>query len=268
MPRGRAWQHSDDLSHQAWLKVLQGKRPPAEKWPQPSKQGQPTLQPRIQDKVRGLHPDVKVSVARDRISKLETALAAVGEDDETAPKLQEALRKARHQAQTPPVEVRVKSCENFLERARKNVSKSQEEVARAQQALTEAQQNHAKWVAEVAQAEQRLITLQTEAAIPCATASTEQAQPDWAAELQQLREKVNELQIQNLELKGSCKRQAVGIATPVSRGGPRLTEDFVPKATMAGNPHEVARLCHVMGTAATSRSTVTIPPSMVSNAVR
>ena len=57
-----------------------------------------------------------------------------------APKLQEALRKARQQTQTPPVEVRVKSCENFLERARKNVSKSQEEVAKGQQAMTEAQQ--------------------------------------------------------------------------------------------------------------------------------
>ena len=36
----------------------------------------------------------------------------------------------------------------------------------------------------------------------------------WAAELEQLRRKMNELQIQNLELQGSCKRQAVGISTP------------------------------------------------------
>ena len=64
----------------------------------------------------------------------------------------------------------------------------------------------------------------------------------------------------------------------------RLAEDFVPmcdedvvrwmqdrqadmqEATLAGNPHEVARLCHVMGTAATSWSTVAMPPSTVSNA--
>ena len=78
---GRAWQHIDDLSHQAGVA--------AEKWPRSSgaaQQAQPTPQPRSQDKVRGLHPDVKVSVARDRIVKLEAALAAVGEDDETAPK--------------------------------------------------------------------------------------------------------------------------------------------------------------------------------------
>ena len=66
----------------------------------------------------------------------------------------------------------------------------------------------------------------------------------------------------------------------------RLAEDFVPmcdedvvrwmqdrqadmqEATLAGNPHEVARLCCVMGTAATSWSTVTMPPSTVSNAVQ
>ena len=36
----------------------------------------------------------------------------------------------------------------------------------------------------------------------------------WAAELEQLHRKMNELPIQNLELQGSCKRQAVGISTP------------------------------------------------------
>ena len=66
------------------------------------------------------------------------------------------------------------------------------EVAKAQQVLTEAQQNHAKWVDEVAQAEQRLIALQTEAGSPCA--ATKQGSPDRATVLQKLREKVNELQ--------------------------------------------------------------------------
>ena len=162
MPRGRAWQHSDDLFHQAWLKVLQGKRPPAEKWPRQSgapKPGQPPVQP--QPKIRGLHPDVKVSVARDRIAKLEAAIAAVGDEDETAPKLKEGLRKARQQAQIPPIEVRVKSCEQFLDRARKNVLKAQEEVSKAQQFLMEAQKRHEERVTEVTEAERRLIMLQT-----------------------------------------------------------------------------------------------------------
>ena len=56
------------------------------------------------------------SVRGPRSDQLEAALAAVGEEDETAPKLQEALRKARQQAEIPSVEVR------------ENVSKAQEEV--------------------------------------------------------------------------------------------------------------------------------------------
>ena len=60
-----------------------------------------------------------------------------------------------------------------------------------------------------------------------------------------------------------------GVATIASTNHPRLQEDFVPMcnedvvrwmadrqadirdATMAGNAHEVARLCQVMGSAAT-----------------
>ena len=74
-------------------------------------------------------------------------------------------------------------------------------------------------------------------------------------------------------------------AAPICRSGPRLREDFVPgsdedilrwtqdrqadmqEATLAVKGHEVARLCHVMGTAATSWSTVSMMPSMVSSAV-
>ena len=45
--------------------------------------------------VRAAHPDEKVSVAQERVSKLEAALRAVGDDDETAASLREALKKAR-----------------------------------------------------------------------------------------------------------------------------------------------------------------------------
>ena len=250
--------------------MLQGKRPPAEKWPRQQgapKQGHPLVKP--QPKVRGLHPDVNVSVARDRIAKLEAAIAAVGEEDETAPKLQEALRRARQQAQS------------------NNSWKAQKEVSKAQQLLMEAQSRHAERLAEVTEVEQRMITLQTEAASHVAIVKDpiqEADRPDWA--LDQLRQRVNELQIQNTELRRSCKRQAVGISVPADRPGPRLKEDFVPgcdddiirrmqdrqadiqEATMAGNAHEVARLCHVMGSAVAGWSTPSMLPSMACNAVQ
>ena len=84
MPRGRAWQHSDDLSHQVWLKVLQGKRPPAEKWPRQSGAPKPVSH-------QSNHSPRFATFTR----MLEAVIAAVGDEDETAPKLKEALRKAR-----------------------------------------------------------------------------------------------------------------------------------------------------------------------------
>ena len=108
MPRGRAWQHSDGISHQSWLKVLQGKRPPAEKWLRSSEAGSATSTRSGQG--------AGSPVACDRIAKLEAALAVVGEEDDTAPQLQEALRMARRQAQILLVKVRLKSCEFFLKK--------------------------------------------------------------------------------------------------------------------------------------------------------
>ena len=111
------------------------------------------------------------------------------------------------------------------------------------------------------------------------------APPDLVAEVEQLRGKVIELHGQNRELQGSSKRQAIG-ATPMCRPGPRLQEDFVPmcnedimrwmedwqadihEATTAGNAHEVARLCRVMGSAAAEWSTPSTLPSMQTNSVR
>ena len=92
--------------------------------------------------------------------------------------------------------------------------------------------------------------------------------------------------MRTLEFQGSDKRQAVDTVTPLERGGPRLSEDFVPasdgdilrwmhdrqadvqQATMTRNGHDVASLCHIMGSAATSWSAPTMPLSMVSNSVR
>ena len=134
-------------------------------------------------------------------------------------------------------------------------------------------------MAEVIEAEQRLITLQTEAASHVAIVKDSiqvSDRPDWAVELDQLRQKVNELQIENTELRGSC------ISVPVD--WPRLKEDSVPgcdddiicwmqdrqadiqDATLASNAHEVARLCHVMGSAVAGWPCLL--PSMACNAVR
>ena len=84
----------------------------------------------------GRHPDEKAAVARERASKLEAALRAVGDDDDTAPSLREALKKARQQAVPLSPQDKVAQCESFLERARKREAAARELVLQAQTELT------------------------------------------------------------------------------------------------------------------------------------
>ena len=52
-----------------------------------------------------------------RVTKLEAAMAAVGESDPTFAGLQDALKKAKAQAQVRPVADRIASSKVFIERA-------------------------------------------------------------------------------------------------------------------------------------------------------
>ena len=94
-------------------------------------------------------------MARERASKLEAALRAVGDDDDTAPSLREALKKARQQAVPLSPQDKVAQCESFLERARKREAAARELVLQAQTELT-------RLSAEVVEGEQRLATLRAE----------------------------------------------------------------------------------------------------------
>ena len=58
----------------------------------------PSARQATDTKIRAPHPEEKVAVAQERVSKLQAALRAVGDDDDTAPNLREALKKARQQA--------------------------------------------------------------------------------------------------------------------------------------------------------------------------
>ena len=104
---------------------------------------------------------------------------------------------------------------------------------------------------------------------------------DVAVELEELRAKLVATELERDEARSAraCKRQATAVVcegTPIPESSVplRSREDFVPMCEEdvfrwmqeAGNGHEVARLCHVLGTAATNWSTPT--PSMLSNAVQ
>ena len=106
---------------------------------------------------RGPPPEEVLSNARARVSKLEAAMAAVG--DPTYVGLQDALKKAKAQAQVRPVAERIASSKVFIERAKKRIIAGREEVSRAQEVLTTAQAHLLTEERGLADAEARLATL-------------------------------------------------------------------------------------------------------------
>ena len=125
--------------------------------------------------IRAPHPDEKAAAAQERASKLEVALTAVGDDDNTAPNLREALKRARQQAVPLSTQDKVAQCESFLERAKKR-------EAAARELVLEAQTELARLSAEVVEGEQRLATLRAELDAV-----------DMSAEVQRLRALVEQL---------------------------------------------------------------------------
>ena len=188
-----------------WLQVNRGPRPRSEKWPlqtgprsaaPPSKPvpRQPravhhTQQPKHQPVLRtsGLRPftdpATKVSDAKERVIKLERALAAMeGIDGSEVDAIREALERAKKAAQSPPVETQIRDCEQFLVRARAHL-----EAIDAQRATV---------VASIEEGSKRLESLKV----------VQQKQPpqvpDTSSEVQRLQALVAQLQSQLVQVQG------------------------------------------------------------------
>ena len=146
MPRGRTWQFDEELSHAAWVRVLRGHRPPSVQWPKASQQqgrqtglqrsgGQWQRQPRPpqnvtrQDQGQNFKPPEEyAAAARARIPQLEAALTALG--NSTGPEvvaLQQALKKARIDAEGMPLATQLKECQLFVERKEKKIASIDQE---------------------------------------------------------------------------------------------------------------------------------------------
>ena len=83
-----------------------------------------------------MNPDERCAVAQLKVQRLEAALAAFGE--ESSPEkavLEEFLVRARAQAKVRPIEERVKSCEEYLQRSLKKLEEVKEEVERTKARL-------------------------------------------------------------------------------------------------------------------------------------
>ena len=116
--------------------------------------------PTRQEEGRGLPPDEVMANARARVSKLEAAIAAVGDSDPTCATLRKALARAKSQAQERPVADRIKHTNIFIERAKKRVHALQEDVKMAQAAVVVAQEKLAKEEVLLREGEVRLQALQ------------------------------------------------------------------------------------------------------------
>ena len=105
-------------------------------------------------------PDQLSSAAQEKMRCLEAAIAALGPNpDATLKTLQDALQAARSVANVPPVGVRLDSCVQFVERARRRLAKAEEDFNRVQE-------ERAKLAAQLSEGLARLETLRAEAAVP------------------------------------------------------------------------------------------------------
>ena len=159
-----------------------------------------------QEGERGLPPDEVLANARARVTKLEAAIATVGDSDPISATLKEALSRAKSQAQECPVMDRIKHTNIFIERAKKRVVAFQQDVTNAQAAVVQAQEKLAKEEALLRDGEVRLQALMHEASnlmecqdvpptVPC----------NFASELAQLRACVAELQLERDDLRAKLQ---------------------------------------------------------------
>ena len=93
-------------------------------WPNKSGQQQPSLPPLQQPSHAGVN-------AIADVSRLESAIAVLGEDNPHTRPLLDALRVAKTQANVPPIHDRIKACKAYLDRARKRVCRAEAVIARA-----------------------------------------------------------------------------------------------------------------------------------------
>ena len=110
-----------------WVQIIRGPRPPSVQWPrvgqqfrQPAQQSQPQVHRHVQKvKTSGtrplIDPSVKMTAAKERVEKLESAVAAMAGPEVDS--LRAAHKRAQEAVKGVPVDVRIKECEAFLARA-------------------------------------------------------------------------------------------------------------------------------------------------------
>ena len=267
-----------------WYQVIRGPRPPTVDWStQPKGKGKGNgrhLQepqaavvrgrwrqgPLPQVRQPGVVPDRRTpdqvwAGASSKIVRSQSAIAALGEDDNVERSaLDAALKKAQAQAVVPPVTEQIAQTEKFIERAKRRVTHAEEHVQWAQEWKVQCDK-------ELADAEERLSRLRIEVELPPPVPVT--------TDIHRLQQQVAQLQAQLHQEQVSSTPDT----DPVSKR-PRKREDFMCSTTeevmewmhdrqvdiqtelQKENATEVARLSSLVAQAANSLQPV--PISMVS----
>ena len=154
------------------------------------------------------------------IKSLEAAIDLLGPASVHAKPLLTALKAAQERSKMGPIQERLGSCRQFVERAKKRVLRADEVIARAveQKAIFEA---------EVAQAEQRIVLLQAEAA-----ATTPAVVPE-PAQVKELQTQIDLLVRERDALKSAPGRQVGGGEESATwmGSGPPCVENIPPMPT-------------------------------------
>ena len=209
MPR-KGW------STDGWLQVIRGPRPQSNKWPTRDRQSSKPpakgcrgsqVTPPPEASRRGPLPEEVVSIARERVMKLEAAMAAVGKSDPTFSHLHDALKKAKAQCQVRSVEDRIAASKEFIERAKKRIVACQAEVSQEQEALAKVQSKLQFEKQSLADGEARLAALiqESAAAGPRVEEVPATLPANFAHELQELRACLSELRQENTELRAQLQ---------------------------------------------------------------
>ena len=266
MGRNKKWVLEDNLSEAVWRTILRGPRPPSVQWPQsrrnmsavddsrakkgkgkgqgPAPVGKGSEDAGFQHRRAGhpdvvrkspassLKPDEQVAAAQLRVTKLEAAIQAVGEDDPAVMGLKEALQKARIQAQLRPVQDRISHTEAFLNRSRKRLETMMSEARTLREDITELE-------LKIQDGERHLEGLRTEASVqpsPFVIARDPQE------EIRQLRARIAEMEA-NGARDGSSKRPKTLASSSLelapldstTRGGALMANLIHPADVSMGN---------------------------------
>ena len=215
-----------------WHSVVRGPRPPSVQWPRQQpwgpqwsypvqrskvsevKEGSPSKRRWQRGNVQG-NPDEVQAAARSRVERLERALSILGEGDSAEIRgLQAALKEARRAAQDRPLAAQVEECQAFIQRSQKRLERLQEEHVKEQQQLDTALARMARFREEMARTTAPGPTVGGAEAGPTQPGKI----PELVAELDRLRARVAEMEIEREEVRKKRSR-SLSVPSPDLVGG-------------------------------------------------